>query len=287
MTYTYFVSGTHSADLGSDGDLVQVRRRELKSGGNPENSTDWIVRYTQYRYYRDSGSDGTAHLLKAVFDPDAVQRILDDRGGSAIADSILAKGDNDGASGRQVQDFATRHFTYYTTNLDTTQPVATVWGSENLQTKYGGSQASAMDASVPRYLLRSAAVGGCVPCGTAARGGRHNYYYLDVKHDAKPGVNDVVRLVVEDTVHASGAGAFRTIYGLSHLGQTLREALIMDPVGTPRFWCQSWKFSSDTTTLRNRLAEHRMPAAHHVNIVDDQQVSGSNQRRQRCRHAQP
>ena len=233
VTYTYFASGTHSADVGSDGDLVQVRRRELKSGGNPENSVDWIVRYTQYRYYRNGTSDGAVHLLKAVFLPDAVQRILDDRKDISSAEAILAEGDDDGNSGHHIKDFASRRFTYYTTNLDTNQAVATVWGSENLQAKYGGRQTAEVDASASRHMVKSEVVGGCSSCGLTGGVGR-TYYYLDIDHGAKPGVNDVVRLVVEDTVDANGAGAFRTIYGLNKGERELREAKIVDPAGTPR-----------------------------------------------------
>ena len=228
VTYTYFASGTHSADVGSDGDLVQVRRRELKSGGNPENSVDWIVRYTQYRYYRNGTSDGAVHLLKAVFLPDAVQRILDDRKDISSAEAILAEGDDDGNSGHHIKDFASRRFTYYTTNLDTNQAVATVWGSENLQAKYGGRQTAEVDASASRHMVKSEVVGGCSSCGLTGGVGR-TYYYLDIDHGDKPGVNDVVRLVVEDTVDANGAGAFRTIYGLNKGERELREAKIVDP----------------------------------------------------------
>ena len=54
VEYTYFDGGVHSADLGSDGDLVQVKTRRLKSGGDASHPEDFIVRYTQYRYYPDS-----------------------------------------------------------------------------------------------------------------------------------------------------------------------------------------------------------------------------------------
>ena len=54
MEYAYFVSGqqsgNHSADVGSDGDLVQVKTAELRTGGDPDTAADWTVRYTQYRY---------------------------------------------------------------------------------------------------------------------------------------------------------------------------------------------------------------------------------------------
>lgn len=264
VTYTYFDSELHSTDVGSDGDLVQVRTRELKSGGSPKDSTDWIVRVTQYRYYRSGDSDGAAHLLKAVFEPDAVQRIIDNRGDLTGADALLTKGDNDGNADYQVKDFANRRFTYYTTTLDTSQPVATVWGLEELQAKYGGSQAAEVNASVSTYMVKSAVVGGCGSCGAGVRGSRHDYYYLDLNHGAKDSSDQVVRLVIDDAIDADGAGAFRTISGLNKNGRKLREALVTDPGGTPKFWCKSWKLSTNTSTLLNRLAEYRTPAAHHV-----------------------
>ena len=44
VTYTYFDSQVHSADLGSDGDLVQVTISALRTGGSPGTSADWIHR---------------------------------------------------------------------------------------------------------------------------------------------------------------------------------------------------------------------------------------------------
>jgi RHS repeat-associated protein len=264
VAYTYFTAGVHSATLGSEGDLVQVRTRELKSGGNPERAMDWIVRRTQYRYYRDDDSDGVAHLLKAVFEPDAIQRILDHRTDLREADAILAAGDSDGDANFKILDFASRHFAYNTSNLDTAEAVATVWGSENLQSKYGGNEVTEVDSSIPRYMVKSALVGGCGSCGSAVHGSRHNYYYLDMNPGAGHGKNGVVRLVIDDVIDANGDGAFRTILGLGKGGRKLREALITDPAGTPEFWCKSWKLSSDTSTLLNRLTEYRTPAAHRV-----------------------
>ena len=51
---------------------------------------------------------------------------------------------------------------------------------------------------------------------------------------------------------------------ISNSGQKLRQAIIADPAGTPKFWCESWLLSTDTTTNLNRLMEHRTPAAHNV-----------------------
>ena len=58
-------SGTHAADVGTDGDSVQVQTSALKSGGNVETAADWTVCVEQYRY-------GTGGQLKSVFDTDAI-----------------------------------------------------------------------------------------------------------------------------------------------------------------------------------------------------------------------
>jgi len=264
VAYTYFTPGRHSPDVGTDGDLVQVRTRELKSNGNPESAADWKVHYTQYRYYRDGDLNGAPHLLKALFEPDAVQRILDAGKDVKDADAILAKHDTDSIGGQQVQEFASRRFAYYTRNPDPSLAASTVWGAEELQSKYGGKQVAVVDTSSHKYMLKSASAGGgCATCGSTVRGGRHDYYYLDVSHGASRAVNDVVRLDIDDTVDANGVGALRTIFGVSRSGQKLRQVLITDPAGTPQLWCQSWKFSSDATQ-RGRVTEYRTPAAHRV-----------------------
>ena len=259
VDYTYYTGSPQSADLGSDGDLVQVKTQQVDSSGS-----NWIVRYTQYRYYRSGDANGAAHLLKAVFESSAVQRILDVRTDitSHNADDILAKADGDDNGGPKIQDFATRRFTYYTTNLDTSQAVTTVFDSEHLQSTYGGIDVD--EAAGGTYMAKSELVGGCGNCGSAG-GVSHNYYYLNVSHPS-PAPNDVVRLVIEDTVDGNGNGAYRKIYGLSDTGQKLREATIAAPTGTPQFWCESWKLSTSTTTLLNRLVEHRTAAAHNVTI---------------------
>ena len=109
-------------------------------------------------------------------------------------------------------------------------------------------------------MVKSEKTGGCAACGSVG-GVTKNYYYMDIDHGASPTTNDVVRLVVEDTLDASDAGVLRTIYGLSDGGQKLREAKIVDPCGTPQFWCESWTMD---TTYKNRLAQHRTPAAQDV-----------------------
>ena len=72
--------------------------------------------YQQYRY-------GTNGLLKAVFGPDAIARLIADLAADiAAASDILAKGDDDtnnGAEDYRIKDYASRQFTYYTADVKT------------------------------------------------------------------------------------------------------------------------------------------------------------------------
>lgn len=66
VEYTYYQNvTTPSTDIGTTGDLVQVKVSRDASNDTP--GTLSIVRYTQYRY--SSGSK-----LKAVYDHDAIRR---------------------------------------------------------------------------------------------------------------------------------------------------------------------------------------------------------------------
>ena len=78
-----------------------------------------------------------------------------------------------------------------------------------------------------------------------------------------PDPNEVVWLVVEDLSDAQGNGIRRNVYGLNDSGRALREVTILDPAGTPQFWCRSWTLETSGQKL-NRLAQERTPAAHNV-----------------------
>jgi hypothetical protein len=269
VVYTYFNSYTHSADLGSDGDLVQVKTRVLKTGGNPDTDADWVVRYQQYRY-------GSYGLLKSVFENDAIVRLVADRADIASADDILAKGDDDNNSGsaaHRIKEFASRQFTYYATDVKTDNSGAgtapdpkcvTVWApsGENLQSKYGGTDADEVDSATGKYLVKTETVGGCSSCGGAG-GVTHEYFYMQLDHGTADS-NEVVWLVVEDTKDSNGTGLLRRVMGLNDAGGQLREVLITDPAGTPSFRCKSWKLVADTGSKLNSLEEARTPAAHNV-----------------------
>ena len=271
VVYTYFDSQTHSADLGTDDDLVQVKVGRLKTGGSPSNTADWIVRYTQYRY----DADGP---LKAVFESDAVQRLIDDRSDISDADDILGKGDDDDNSGseeHQIKEYASRRFLYYTVDLKTDNSGAgtsgdpkcvTVWNAqgENLQSKYGGTNAVEYHVDNHIQLVKKEIAGGCAGCGSSDGGVSREYFYLDIGQGVAD-ENEVVRLVVEDTIDANGNGLFRTVYGLNDAGRMLRQVRITDPAGSPNFWCESWKMVvADGGAQTQRWAEYRTPAAHNV-----------------------
>ncbi|MCU0962921.1 MAG: DUF6531 domain-containing protein, partial [Pirellulaceae bacterium] len=267
--YLYFDSQTHSADVGADGDLVQVTLSALRSGGSPDTAADWIVRVYQYRY----DSQG---LLKGVFEPDAVARLIADRADVDDPAEMLAKGDDDnnnGSAAYRIRDYAQRWFTYYTVNVKTDNSGAgtsqdpkcvTVWApsGENLQSKYGGSDVPEVDSGAGKYLVRSETIGGCASCGSGTGTVQHEYFYLQLDHGT-PDPNEVVWLVVEDVSDGQGTGIRRTVHGLNDAGRLLRHVTITDPVGTPQFWCHSWKLESAGQKL-HRLAEDRSPAAHNV-----------------------
>ena len=241
VTYTYFDSQVHSADLGSDGDLVQVTISALRSGGSPGTSADWIHRYYQYRY----DSNG---LLKGVFQPDAIERMISDRADIDDTDDILAKGDDDDNSGTEdysIQDYASRWFTYYDVDLKTDNTGAgtsqdpkcvTVWApsGENLQSKYGGSDADEVDSGSDKYLVKSETVGGCSSCGSGTGSVKYEYFYMQLDHNT-PDPNEVVWLVVEDLSDAEGNGIRRNVYGLNDSGRGC---------GKPPFWTRPARRSS-------------------------------------------
>jgi RHS repeat-associated protein len=270
VDYTYFNSYEHSADLGSDGDLIQVKTSALKTGGNPDTAGDWVVRYEQYRY-------GSYGLLKAVYKNDAIARLVADRADINTAADILTKGDDDdnsGAAAHRIKDYASQQYTYYTTDVKTDNTGAgtaqdpkcvTVWApsGENLQSKYGGTDADEVDSATGKYLVKSVSSGGCASCGGTSGGITREYFYMQLDHGTSDS-NEVVWLVVEDMKDASGNGIRRTVRGTNDAGGLLREVVITDPCGTPAFWCQSKKLVVDTGTKLNCIEESRSPAAHSV-----------------------
>ena len=123
---------------------------------------------------------------------------------------------------KNIVEFASRSFTYYTTPLNTGAAVTTAFGSMNLQTTYGGSNADEVG------LVKTETIGGaCTGCGSS--GGQstitREYFYLDLApaDSNNPLSNEVVRLVIEDTRDASGTGRYRTVHSLDDSGRMLRR----------------------------------------------------------------
>jgi RHS repeat-associated protein len=245
VDYTYYENVTSpSTNLGTTGDLVQVQVSKHATTDSP--GTMSIVRYTQYRY------SGTTSQVKAVYENDAIQRILASTGLSTPA-AILSQGDTYGSP--TIQTFASRSFTYYgssppsATNVNT--PFAT---GENLVSKYTTSGSSAIVSG----MVATETIGGCGSCGTAYSVTK-NYFYMSLPNSTTD-QNQVVSLVVEDTQDSGGSAIYRTVYGFENMGRVLRKAFIQSPESSPTYWCESWKFA--TSGMPYRLQEHRYPSAH-------------------------
>jgi hypothetical protein len=270
VNYTYYQNVTSpSSDIGSSGDLVQVQGSKQATGDPP--GTMSIVRYTQYRYTTIPDTSNTS-MLTAVFNHDAIQRIMTSTGLSSPA-AILSQANSYGTP--SIQSFATRSFTYYTTSYaPNTNNVNTVFmASENLTAEYGStSGSSTIGGGITAGCLASETIGGCGSCGTAGSVTK-NYYYMGPRWDTLGGDPPIHRLatgipqtqyiVVEDTVDSAGNGAYRTIYGLGS-ARLLRRVIVQNPTSSPVFWCESWVFATATgsTSLPFRVAEHRFPSAH-------------------------
>ena len=261
VEYTYFGEATspHN-DIGDTGDLVQVKQSKLASDGST-----WTERYTQYRYYRSSSSDGAAHQLKMVLEPDDVDRISSESGFTPA--QIMQKPDNeDVATGTEIQDYASRTITYYTSNLNTGNAVSTPWsgaGTENLQNKYGGADLDEVENGDGRVKTQKIS-GACGGCGSGATGGglKHTFFYIKLNGGSSSDVNEVVQIVVQDTEDADDGEVSRRLYGLNDYGIKLRHALIEDPdASTLMAWCRSIKLDSSSPSNR-RVVEKRMASAH-------------------------
>lgn len=269
VEYTYYDDvSSPSSDIGSSGDLVQVRTRRRDSANSA-----WITRYTQYRYYTNASSDGKEHQLKCVIESDAIQRILD-TGDTDVESTteILEADDTTDVSGDDLSAFYSRIFTYYTSNENTSGSLTTAWASENLATRYGGSNADEYPVTYAGMAKSETVNGDCTSCGgSGGHGIRTEYYYMDLNggpDDGGIGLDDVARLIIEDTVTDSDGDGdiddaqYRTIYGVNKEGRLLRRAIIDDPTaGTYDAWCNSTVLGTAGNST-NRVTETRMPSAH-------------------------
>ena len=240
-----------NADIGVDDEhLVQVTVSEKTSA-----SGQWTKRTTQYRY-----TNATNGVLKAVFEPDAVERAVNGIAGATTPDDLMDENDT------TMNEYASRRFEYYSGPEDTSD-VITVWAptGEDFHDKYGGGSMNATnvteDGKMVRREIVSAGAAGC--CGSGTGGVTFEYFYVDLDSASDPDeTNEVVRLVIEDIIDESDSAYARRIYGLNRGGRILREAFIEDPVGTgTKYWCQSWTI--DTTYPEMHLvAEERSAKAH-------------------------
>jgi RHS repeat-associated protein len=251
VNYTFYQNVTSpSTNIGSNGDLVQVTVSKRASNDAP--GTMSIVRYTQYRY--------SAHNVTAVYENDAIQRIITSTGLSSPT-AILSQANTYGTP--PISNFASRSYTYYSANVDTSNINTPFQANENLNSEYGASTAEVVGIG---DALKSETIGGCGGCGTTGSTTK-NYFYL-VTANSGSDQNEVTVLIVEDTQDSAGTAVYRTVYGVNGPygsgGQILRKAFIQNPTTSPTYWCDSWTFAPSTgsTALPYRLAEHRYPSAH-------------------------
>jgi RHS repeat-associated protein len=247
VNYTYYQDVTSpSSDLGASGDLVQVKVSKQATTDSP--GTLSIVRYTQYRYVNTAPGH-----LKAVYENDAIQRILTSTGLSSPT-ALLSQADSYGTPA--ISSFANHSFTYYNSDANTSSINTPFSASENLQSEYGGSNLNETN------YVATETIGSCGGCGTAYSVTK-SYFYMSLANTASD-QNQVVTLCVEDTQDSAGNAISRTVFGVDGNGRILRKAFIQNPITSPTFWCDSWVYATSTgsTALPYRLSEHRYPSAH-------------------------
>ncbi len=274
VEYTYYGDLLDQGNLDSEisylgriGDLVQVKKVVKES-----NNSTLIEYVTQYRYYRDGSSDGGDHQIKTRYSDNAIARILAHGfTGVTTPEDVLLLDETTQQGGLTIEAFAEESYTYYTSNESTYSGTSTVWGSENLETKYGGAPFNETG------MLKTFKQGSCSSCGgTDAGRAEYQYYYMSVTHNPPPGQNDLnkaTRLIVADTVDvtdplpANHVGKRRYIKSLNKDDRFLREAFIKDPtVSPPNVWCYSIELGTGTSSnfSYNRVVEERFASAHDV-----------------------
>jgi len=285
VKYIYHDDGSDfDDDVGSGGDLALVKVMRAASGDTlsttPADSAFSIQRYTMYRYYRSGSGNGGTHQLKMVIEPDMVDRMMTDHsltiGNLTGSGGILDKDDDTDtlsadppgtALGNHVEDYASRTFTYYTDDFDTSANQTTIWGTEDLENKYCDGDAENNSLDETDWVKSETIYGRCGGCGPGAGAGgmRYDYYYMDLNDGASSDVNQVVRIVVVDTVDAADTPAFvrRKILGLNADRVELREIMATGAIATPQYWCRSIVLGADDGDGDDRkVTERRTPSAH-------------------------
>ncbi|MDR0608960.1 MAG: hypothetical protein LBG58_02525, partial [Planctomycetaceae bacterium] len=264
--YLYVDYQNASDYIGTTGDLAQVRVSELLTDG-----ISWDHKYTQYRYYLYDGRG--YYQLESVLEPDAIERIIAENSEINVPEDIFNYYSNnyyyyyDGqtlSGGKTISDYSSRVFTYYDYTINTNSNISTVWGTENLSSKYGGNDRN----EVPTYpylgLVKSESVNtGCSSCGGSSSGGlKMNYYYMTLNtvpsNDDAGNPNIVVYLTIEDTLDSADTPLYRTIYGMNWHGIELRRAVIKNPtMSTLDIVC-----TSRTLNEKGKIIEERSAEAH-------------------------
>ncbi len=246
--FTY-KDGTHHADCGNTGTLIQLKVSTLTTSGV------WESKYTQYRYSGDK--------MKYEFDASSIKEIQADDPTVTSPDVLLTRSDS------SILTYSSKGFTYAAGPV-TTSAVATIWAaSENLESKYGGSNLTENGFTTDEVVRGPGSGGGGGCCGGGGSGGQlilKYYYMLNAGHSAG-NLNSVERLMVEDAIDSSGQPIYRRIYGTSENGALLRKVFIDHPITSPKYWCESWKIN----VSNNLISEHRLPSAH--NVTSDAQLA--------------
>ncbi|MFH1732492.1 MAG: hypothetical protein ABIF82_12695, partial [Planctomycetota bacterium] len=250
-----------------------------------ENDKFWVAKEfkaTHYRYYKNADSDGQDNQIKHVFEPDAVERLVDANATLKDPFDLLGKADDFTVTGSlEVSDYASQAFTYYESDLNTNNNVTTPWmGSQNLSTLYGGSnfnEGTKTVSGVDRggFCKTMTVRGACGGCGGSGTGVKHTYFYMDLHGgpDADPELDEdvVTRIVVEDLTATEtttdDVKIRRVIHGLNRNGVELRTVTIVNE-GTQespsyKFWCRSTVVRT-TGSSENQPTAERMPSAQTV-----------------------
>ncbi len=253
VEYTYYDDVTSpSTDLGSSGDLVQVKVSQDASVGSPGNLL--IKRDTQYRY--DSNSS-----ITAIFDNDSLHYMVNQLSGVTSVEDLLEKDDDYGTP--ELASYAGRRFTFYSGAVSTSN-IATPFDAtgENLNTLYGGYEISENSGHVKTESIGP----GCSSC-SGSSGSDEILFYLGHFYTATLDARAVTRITIEDTVDGDGNAVYRTIYGLNEKGRMLRsKVLIEDPLERRRL--VRIMGASPPLTLPGAY-EYREPSAHDVTSASD------------------
>jgi len=231
------------------------------------------VEDTLYRY-------GNQSFLKAVYQSGSIQRIVEDNANVADASDILSLSDTAviktvGQTNVTLAEYADRSFTYYTSDLNTSNAVSTDWsgaGTENLGAKYGGA-----NFDETGYAKSETVRGRCATCGGgSANGVTYTYYYMQLHDGSSADCNAVVKVVVEDIKDSSGNFVRRQIHGLNTDRVSLRSVTAVGDISAPQYWCESVKLgaadagdgSAKKVTERRQVSAHTK-VTHASGLIDE------------------